>query len=249
MYNNHHPRIHWHHLAVTGKSLQKWNGKDPSSPRRAEAYRLHSLTSAWKSQLHQGKQRKQGNAAAEASSESIRSHVAQLEAIGILQKVPGRQRVDDVEYTHIIRVRKPGVMVTTLRELCAKDVTRQMNEQESEVSEWERECQWRVRFHGEWVSCWVWMSDKNVWSDVSCWVFSLPRYSSMECFVALTPSGSSDTTLRDPMVGSLLCVFQTSCHQEMCAIFFNTFILQMCLPWPLRQVRLSFCLNVTLHKL
>ena len=53
----------------------------------------------------------------------------------MLEKVPGRQRVDDIEYTHIIRVRKPGVMVKTMRELCAKDVTRQMNELESEVSE------------------------------------------------------------------------------------------------------------------
>lgn len=64
---------------------------------------------------------------------SIQTNAMQLEALGVLHKVPGRQRVDDVEYTHVIRVRKPGVMVTTLRELCAKDVTRQMNEQESEM--------------------------------------------------------------------------------------------------------------------
>ncbi|XP_045118184.1 LOW QUALITY PROTEIN: uncharacterized protein LOC123508500 [Portunus trituberculatus] len=110
-----------------GKTLQRRNTKEPGSPRRAEAYRLHSLTTAWES-LHQMKENQ-----ASTSLPFIQSYALHLEALGVLQKVPGRQRVDDVEYTHVIRVRKPGVMVTTLRELCAKDVTRQMNEQETEV--------------------------------------------------------------------------------------------------------------------
>ncbi|MPC22408.1 hypothetical protein E2C01_015423 [Portunus trituberculatus] len=112
---------------LSGKTLQRRNTKEPGSPRRAEAYRLHSLTTAWES-LHQMKENQ-----ASTSLPFIQSYALHLEALGVLQKVPGRQRVDDVEYTHVIRVRKPGVMVTTLRELCAKDVTRQMNEQETEV--------------------------------------------------------------------------------------------------------------------
>ncbi|XP_063850688.1 uncharacterized protein LOC135094491 [Scylla paramamosain] len=118
----------WHISRETrGKTLQRHNTKEPGSPRRAEAYRVHSLTTAWESQL----QRKENQPTTPLPS--IQSNAAHLEALGVLQKVPGRQRVDDVEYTHVIRVRKPGVMVMTLRELCAKDVTRQMNEQESEV--------------------------------------------------------------------------------------------------------------------
>lgn len=118
---------------MTGKTLQRVSNKEPGSPRRAEACRLLALTSVFESQLYPGKQA--SATIKDISLKSVRSHAERLEALGVLHKVPGRQRVDDVEYIHIIRIRKPGVMVATLRELCAQDVTRQMNEQESEVSE------------------------------------------------------------------------------------------------------------------
>ncbi|XP_050692604.1 uncharacterized protein LOC126983673 [Eriocheir sinensis] len=116
-----------------GKMLQKINNKEPGSPRRAEACRLLSVTSAFESQLYPGKLR--SPTADDPTLRSVRRNAEQLEALGVLHKVPGRQRVDDVTYSHVIRFRKPGVMVATLRELCTQDVARQTTEQESEGSE------------------------------------------------------------------------------------------------------------------
>ncbi|KAG7163043.1 Tigger transposable element-derived protein 1-like 162 [Homarus americanus] len=104
--------------------------KDSIIPKKACGCWIHSVNEAWTKDICNKPDHKKKNKA-----ELIREYLSYLNSLNFLRKVPGRKLYKDINYTHVISIKKPDEFVKTLKELCDKDVSRQMNERENDVLE------------------------------------------------------------------------------------------------------------------
>ncbi|XP_071535869.1 uncharacterized protein [Panulirus ornatus] len=102
--------------------------KDSLTSSKALASWMHSVNAAWEKKICNEPEAKEKD-----KTKLIEEFVLYVKSLNILQKVPGRKSYKDVNYSHILSIKNPNELVETLKEWSEKDVSRQMNEKESDV--------------------------------------------------------------------------------------------------------------------
>ncbi|KAK8732114.1 hypothetical protein OTU49_007186 [Cherax quadricarinatus] len=104
--------------------------KNCIAPSKAIGCWIQSINQAWEKEICNEPDIKEKD-----RTKIIREYVAFMNSLNILRKIPGRKSCKDVNYSHIIWIKNPNGFIETLKELSEKDVSRQMNERESDVLE------------------------------------------------------------------------------------------------------------------
>ncbi|XP_045620415.1 LOW QUALITY PROTEIN: uncharacterized protein [Procambarus clarkii] len=91
---------------------------------------IQSINRAWEKEICNGPDMKEKD-----RTKIVQEYVSFMNSRSVLQKVPGRRPYKDIDYAHVICIQNPSGFIDKLKELSEKDVSRQMNERESDVLE------------------------------------------------------------------------------------------------------------------